>query len=120
MGLQTKKKGKLSIKMAKGYKLKSLEIGKYTCKQFKNKSTFTDFEKEVYAQVGSEMVYQKVKNNSTITLSTNSYYLDHYNKRQYFYSYDYTYTYINGSFSDSILAPTLVKVTYIDKYTKKE
>lgn len=119
-GVQTKAKGKLSVKMAKGYKLKSIEVGKYVYQEAESKDTSSGSNIDIYKSQKTEMVYTKVKNNSTITLSTVPNYSSTYQKQYYSYSDDYTYSYFYRYLRDYILAETSVKITYIDKYTKQE
>lgn len=87
----TKKSGKLSVKLNKGYSLVSIEVGKI------NKN--------------GEMVYKKVKNNKKIKLATSS---------KYSYSYSYSgdsYSY-NDSYNYNLLFPqTNIKVTVKNKKT---
>lgn len=112
--IQTKSKGKLSIKMNKGYKLKSIEIGTYT----RNTPVKSDNSRENYISTKtnqtSTLTYKKVKNNSVITLGTSS---------NYSYTYSLTksedYRYIYYYLNDRILAQTTVKITYVDKYSKQ-
>lgn len=112
--VQKKAKGKLSVKMSKGYKLKSIRVGVYT----KNAPEKSDYSNEYYTYYStsesSDLTYKTVKNNSVITLGTNT---------NYYYSYSLSksdsYYSLYRYLSDRILAPTLVEITYIDKYTKK-
>lgn len=92
--LLTGNSGKIKVTMNKGYKLKKLEYG-------------------VYNKDGSKMTYKKIKNGSKITFG------------KYFYKYDYDFTSTNSSFyynywTRGLMAPTKIRITYIDKYTKQE
>lgn len=118
--VQTKAKGKLSVKMAKGYKLKSIEVGKYVYKDKEIKNSTNEYGSEQSESQITEMVYTKVKNNSTITLGTIPYYDSSYSKSNYQYSDDSTYNYYSKYLWTRILAETSIKVTYTDKYTKKD
>lgn len=113
-GIQRKAKGKLNIKLNKGYKLKSIRVGVYT----RNKEITSDYSDEYSTSFSksqdSTLTYKTVKNNSMITLGTNTNYNESYsyNKNESYYN-------IYRSLNDSILAPTLVEITYIDKYSKQ-
>ena len=111
--VQKKNKGKISFKMNKGYKLKSIEVGTYQRSEEKDNYS-SEYSTSSTTKVSSTLVYKKVKNNSVITLGTNGDY----------YSYNYSYksdysTSLSHNMYDDMLATTIVKVTYVDKYTKK-
>ncbi len=95
-----KKSGKVKVVMNKGYKLKKIEVGKYKVNIGEDGSD-------------SEMVYTAIKNNAKVTLS----------QTPYTYSYtdgapdDYYY---NRYWTKEAVAPTYIRITYIDKYTKLE
>ncbi|WP_099469373.1 hypothetical protein [Konateibacter massiliensis] len=92
--LLTAKSGKVSISMAKGYKLKKLEYG-------------------VYNKAKDDVVYTTIKNKKKITFGTEV------SSSNYSYtsSYrDYKYNY----WRNPALAYTYIRVTYTDKYTKTE
>lgn len=89
----TKKSGKLSIKMASGYKLQKIQI-------------------RTYDKDGKE-VKKTVKNNKKITLGQYAYsysYNREYNNTPNSF-YGYWYKYLN--------APTYIEITYKDKWTKQ-
>lgn len=92
-GFTTKKSGKLSIKMASGYKLQKIQI-------------------RTYDKDGKEVV-KTVKNNSKITLG----------KYAYSYKYEYESSYTPGSYYKYwykyLNAPTYIDITYKDKWTKQ-
>ncbi len=88
----TKKSGKLSISMAKGYTLKKIQI-------------------RTYDKNGKEVV-KTVKNNKKITLGQYSYsYTYSYESEYSSYWRSYWYKYLN--------APTYIEITYKDKWTKQ-
>lgn len=110
----SKKTGKLSVKMGKGYKLKSIRVGKFQITTDENKTEEYSFGTYKRRKLDGEAVYSKVKNNKNITLSEtamNKYQSISESNYDDYYSY---YSYI----SDKILAETIVEITYIDKYTK--
>lgn len=82
-----KNSGKLKVSMKKGYKLVSIEIGKYNKK--------------------NELVYKKVKNNKKITLAKSHVYKYSYSYSSGGYSYDY----------DDLFPFTYIKITYKNKKT---
>lgn len=89
----TKKSGKLSIKMAKGYTLKKITVRTY--------------------DKDGKTVEKVVKNNKKITLGKyGSSYSYNYQSE---YSPEYWYSY----WSKSIYAPTYIEITYKDKWTKQ-
>lgn len=112
--LQKKNKGKLSIKMNKGYKLKSIEVGTYKKNAPEKSSYSSDSYSYIDTRESSSLVYKKVKNNSVITLGTNG----NYSSSYYCSKSDYSYS-LSSSLDNDILATTIIKVTYVDKYTKK-
>lgn len=99
-----KKTAKIKVTMNKGYKLKKIEVGTY--KQTKSGN-----------RTDSEMKYKKVKNGSKITLGTKRYY--HSYKDEETSSYDSNYYYYNENWRKGMTAPTEIRVTYTDKYTKQ-
>ncbi len=110
----SKKTGKLSVKMGKGYKLKSIRIGKYQITTDENKTEEYSFGTYKSKKLEGEAVYSNVKNNKNITLSETAMYKHQFTSESIFGdSYSY-YNYMG----DGILAETIVEVTYIDKYTK--
>lgn len=118
--IQSKTKGKLSVKMTKGYKLKSIELGKYVYKKAENRDNSEGSNIDIYKKQETEMVYTKVKNNSTIKLSTVPDYSSVYSKYYTQYSDGDIYSSFYRYLRDRIVANTSVKITYIDKYTKQE
>lgn len=111
--VQNKSKGKISFKMNKGYKLKSIEVGTYQRTEEKDNHSSEDSTSST-TKVNSALVYKKVKNNSVITLGTSGNY--------YYYHYSYksdNSRNLSHNMGDNMLATTTVKVTYVDKYTKK-
>ncbi len=100
----SKKKIKFKVSAASGYKLKKLEIGTY--KQTKDEN----------GNVSSALSFKaaKSKKSASFTLSTKP--------------YAYTYSYGEGSgsqnmsqnWSENMAAPTVVRITYTDKWTKLE
>lgn len=113
-GVQRKAKGKLNVKLNKGYKLKSIRVGVYTRNKAKDEDYSNEYSTSWSKSQNSSLTYKTVKNNAMITLGT---------KTNYDESYSYTksesYYDIYHSFSDTILAPTHVEITYIDKYSKQ-
>lgn len=102
----------IKVTMNKGYTLKKLEYGVYGKPTVKNDSSTSKTS-------SNDMIYKTFKNGSKITLGTYGYY--------YLNQYSYEDTYNNGAnsyknqyLSGSLTAPTQIKVTYIDKYTKEE
>lgn len=88
------KSGKVKVTMNKGYKIKKLEYG-------------------VYKQSSSEMIYKKFKNGSKVTYG------------KYVNSYDYEFksnysSYYTKYWRRGLMAPTEIKITYTDKYSKQE
>ena len=112
--IQTKAKGKLKVKMNKGYTLKSIEVGTYTKTVDKKESD----ENSKSEEIRYEMTYKKVKNNSTIQLGTKGGYSYNLSTSQYQWDDYKSYSY-SCHLNDYILADTCVKVTFVDKYTKK-
>ena len=113
-GEDVPKSGKFKVVMSKGYKLKKLEVGTY--KQTKDKDDET--------RVESEMVYKTFKNGAKIKLGTKGY---HYayswgslkqeeNDDDYYSGYSSYSRYLNKDLE----ARTEIRITYIDKWTKKE
>ncbi len=101
-GIKYKNSGKLKVKMNKGYKLLKIEVGKY---EEKARSSSSSTGKE------TSTVYKTVKNGAKITLGNKGYY----------YLYDYkSDSYYRHSMSSSVYAPTYIRITYKDKYTKQE
>lgn len=99
------------MKMNKGYKLKSIEIGTYSLNsKSQNDSDSTTYK---YEKQQSSLTYKKIKNNSTITLGTITNY-------DYLDSYYQSGSYLNTRkcMSNGILAPTYIRITYVDKYSK--
>lgn len=99
----TKKKINFSVTAASGYKILKIEIGTY--KQTKDED----------GNIRSDMVYKAVKSkkNASFTLSTT----------RYKYTYDYSSSYekskyVNSSWYEDLCAPTAVRITYRDKWTK--
>lgn len=99
----TKKKISFSVTAASGYKIQKIEIGTYKQK------------KDEDGNVNSDIVYKTVKSkkNASFTLST----------AKYKYTYDYSnsdgkYKYVSSIWTEDLCAPTIVRVTYKDKWTK--
>lgn len=113
-GIQPKAKGKFSVKMNKGYKLKSIRVGTYTRKTPEKTNYSDEYYTSTYSNESSELTYKTIKNNSVITLSSNT----NYNATYSYSKSDYSYS-IYRYLSDNIFATTLVEITYIDKYTKQ-
>lgn len=96
--LLNKKSGKVKVTLQKGNKLKKLEYGVYSAKD-NSKNT--------------EVKYKQFKNGAKITYGSNTgYYENEYSSE---YSNYYSY-YMNTSMA----APTYIRITYVDKYTKQE
>lgn len=110
----SKMTGKLSVKMGKGYKLKSIRIGKYQITTNEDKTDESSYGTFKRRNLDGEAVYSKVKNNKNITLSDMT--MDKY-QSTYESIYDGYHSYYSNM-RDGILAETIVEVTYIDKYTK--
>lgn len=117
--IQSKASGKLNVKMNKGYKLKSIEVGTYSYTDQKDTSKSSDTSVSVEKGYDTTLTYKKVKNNSKITLGTIPYsnYTYRYSKSSSDYSSSLNiYKYLNTD----VIASTDVRITYIDKYTKQE
>lgn len=112
--IQTKAKGKLRIKMNKGYKLKSIEVGTFSRNTPQKKDNSYENYVSTSTYESSSLTFKKVKNNSVITLGTNT---------NYNYRYELTkrddYYYLGHNLEDTILAQTVIQITYVDKYTKE-
>lgn len=101
----TKKKIKFAVTAASGYKIQKIEIGTY------------QYTTEENGDVRSEIVYKKQSSKKSVsfTLSTKPY--------KYIYNYNYTgggkaqsqYS----SWREYMHAPTYVRITYKDKWTKQ-
>ena len=117
--IQSKASGKLNVKMNKGYKLKSIEVGTYSYTDQKDTSKSSDTSVSVEKDYNTTLTYKKVKNNSKITLGTIPYsnYTYRYSKSSSDYSSSLNiYKYLNTD----VIASTDVRITYMDKYTKQE
>lgn len=141
----TKKKGKLVVKPASGYKIKKIEVATYNAVDTKttttsddyytdtttstfNKSTsieYTNSDGETdtydkYDEYGNKitgnLTYKKVKSGKNITIGTTPYTREVTNITKY---KDVDETITNTSDSTYILPATDIRVTYYDKTTKK-
>lgn len=92
------KSGKIKVTLAKGYKLKKIEYG-------------------IYDKAKDEIVYSTIKNNKKITYGKNA--TEYSSKSEYYDEDEGTYTRRNY-WRKSPTASTIIRVTYLDKYTKKE
>ncbi len=106
----TGNKAKLTVSLNKGYKLKSIE---YFSGEYKS---VVDSD----GDTSTEQVYKKVKNKKNITINSkkdkdNGYYDydNSYDLEDYNYHYHYKYSY------SPLFSNTVIRVTYIDKYTKE-
>ncbi|MGN0719612.1 MAG: hypothetical protein ACI4LQ_07345 [Anaerovoracaceae bacterium] len=104
-GLLSGTSGKVSVKMDSKNPLKKIEYGYYKKVEFKEENR---------TETNAELVYKTVKNNGTVK----------YSKKPYENSYEYSYSnneYFSYNLSEysNILAPTLIRVTYKDQYTKR-
>lgn len=103
-----KKKIKFAVTAASGYKIQKIEVGTY-------KST-----KDENGNVRSDIVYkaQKSKKMVSFTLSTKPYQYSYSNSHK---SNDSSskYQYQNGNWREDMAAPTIVRITYKDKWTKQ-
>ena len=97
------KSGKLVVKLAPGYTLKKIEIGKY--KRVKTNG-------DGYKSVDTQLVYTTVKNGSVINLEKKAYY--------YIYSQNDGKPEYSSYSSIGTTGDTEIRITYIDKYTKKK
>ncbi|MDY3918803.1 MAG: hypothetical protein SOZ59_07340 [Candidatus Limivivens sp.] len=100
-GLTTAKTSTVKVTMNKGYKLKKIEVG--TTKNTKTES----------GSIHSEVVYKTIKNGGKFTLGTQPYI---YKSQSGNVDSDYYY----NSYSENITAETVIRITYVDKYTKAE
>lgn len=102
----TKKKIKFAVTAAKGYTIQKIEIG--TCKTVtdENGDTQTDY---TYKKVSS-------KKSASFTLSTKAYTYSYTNEYKSEYSKSVSRY---SSWYESMGAPTIVRVTYKDKWTKQ-
>ena len=96
--LLSKKSGKVKVTLKPGNKLKKLEYGVYSPKENSN---------------NREIKYKQFKNGAKITYGTNPYYYE----SEYTSEYNNYYSYYMNT---SLVAPTYIRITYIDKYTKQE
>ncbi len=142
----TKKKGKLVVKPASGYKIKKIEVATYNAVDTKteniysndyyehtatyttNKSTSIEYTNsdgvtgtyDKYDEYGNpitgNMTYKKVKSGKKITIGTTPYTREVTNITKY---KDVDETITNTSDSTYILPATDIRVTYYDKTTKK-
>ena len=117
--IQKKASGKLSVKLNKGYKLKSIEVGTYSYIDQVDKNETSENSVAIEKKYSTELKYKKVKNNAKITLGTipSSYYNYRYENEKNDYS---SYLYVYKSLSSDLIANTNIRITYIDKYTKEE
>lgn len=100
--LLSKKSGKVKVALESGNKIKKLEYGVYTAVKSDSDSS------NKY-----EIKYKTFKNGEKITYGSNPYMYD------YEYKSDYS-NYYSSDMSTSLVAPTIIRITYIDKYTKQE
>lgn len=96
-----KKSGKVKVTLSSGNKIKKLEYGVYSTPEL------------YYNTTRNDVIYKTFKNGSKITYGSNP---DYYG---YEYSNESTEFYSKNMFT-SIAAPTYIRITYIDKYTKQE
>ena len=101
--VSSKSKGKIKVKMNKNYKLVSIEVGTYT------KPNTTTSNNAITTK--NEMTYKKIKNGGKITLGKYGYYSDS------LYALPYS-DYKSHYFTDYILAPTQIRITYKNTKTK--
>lgn len=104
----TKKKIKFAVTAASGYSIQKIEVGTY--------KTTTDAD----GNVRSDITYkaQKSKKSISFTLSTKPYqYSSNYSYKST--SEDSKYQYQRSSWRQDMYAPTIVRITYKDKWTKQ-
>ena len=89
--------------MNKGYKLKKIEYSTYSKSVAKTNSSYS-------TTYSNSEITKKVKNGKSIQLGHYGYYYGH----DYSYAYG-TYSYESYSRDGDIMAPTIVKITYLDK-----
>ena len=94
---------KVNVKMNKGYKLKKIEYSTYSKPVAKTNSSYS-------TTYSNSEITKKVKNGKSIQLGHYGYYYGH----DYSYAYG-TYSYESYSRDGDIMAPTIVKITYLDK-----
>ena len=99
----TRKQMKFNVKAASGYKIEKIEIGSYKVTKDENGDKRSDY------------VYKAVKSKSTASFKLE--------KTPYTYSWSNNhsyddYEYSSSSYREDIAAPTIVRITYKDKYTK--
>ncbi|WP_167955852.1 hypothetical protein [Anaerosporobacter faecicola] len=98
----TTKSGKVKVTLESGNKITKLEYGVYS-KPTKDSSGTTK----------NELTYKTFKNGAKITYGTRPYY--------YGYEYDSEYNNYYSNYMDtSMVAPTYIRITYTDKYTKQK
>ena len=96
------KSAKVKVALTSGNTIKKLEYGVY------------ELEKENEDSIRSEEVYKKFKNGEKVVFGTQPYYyLSQYSDVQDNYSNEYKY------FDTDMEAPTYIRITYYDKYTKQ-
>ncbi|MDO5424711.1 MAG: hypothetical protein Q4F41_13380 [Eubacteriales bacterium] len=100
-GLTTAKTSTVKVTMNKGYTLKKIEVGTI-------KTT-----SKVPGTVSSEYVYKTIKNGGKFTLGTKPYTSSGESGSL---SSDYYYKYS----STDMIATTVIRITYVDKYTKTQ
>ena len=94
---------KVNVKMNKGYKLKKIEYSTYSTPVAKTNNSYS-------TTYSNSEITKKVKNGKSIQLGHYGYYYGH----DYSYAYG-TYSYESYSRDGDIMAPTIVKITYLDK-----
>ena len=99
----TKTKAKIEVTMEDGNVIKKLEVGTYKLKTDKNSG-----------DKSSEMVYKTFKNGATVNLGKTGYYYEYKSGERF------KDEYASGSMDSSLNSDTMIRVTYIDKYTKQE
>ncbi len=104
----TKSSVKFKVAMNKGYKLKKIEY---------SVNNISKDEWEDGYNCYTDTTWKTIKNGGKVTL----------NKYGYIYASRYSYGtpgdgyyYLNDHWSDEMVADTMIRVTYIDKYTKEE
>ena len=96
------KSAKVKVTLTSGNKIKKLEYGVYEIKE------------DGESSISTEEVYKKFKNGAKITFGTQPYYYS----SEYSDNYD-DYSYETKYFNTDMDAPTYIRITYYDKYTKQ-
>ena len=112
--LTTAKSVTFKVVMNSGYTLKKLEVGTWGS----NKTTKNDSTYSKRTETRNEMTYKTFKNGGKITLGTKGNYS--VSRTENLAYYEGGESYVTYYHYDSMVAPTYVRITYLDKYSKEE